>query len=483
MKKELILFLFFSLLCFNYSYPIFQQVEGIDDANIKIILTLSLKPNLAYIASKNSLYKSDDFLKTFNKVYVFKDEEIVYLLADLKLANVIYVATTRHIYKVEADKVSKIFLCPEEETIYSFSKFKDKFIVGTSNGLYISEENILKWHKLQSLLDVSVYFIEQTESGLFLATSKGVYFLDNDQNIKRLFVLRGRDEEEVGLISTVIKVDLFKKDRIWLGTTKGIYFSLNNGKDWEKLNIQTISNLSIRCLAQSNSETGTIYVGTDKGLFKINIEKLKVEQIFEGLSANLINWIQFDSNGKLYLATDKGLFKNEYFTEENNAILENILKEEPPIEEIQQQALKYNDVHPDKITKWRNMLKLRALLPTIRWDYDKTITYDSGSDRYFIGPRDWGLSFSWNMGDLLWNSYEDDVDTRSRLNTQLRLDILDEINRIYFERLRLKRQLLDNSLNEDELFQKQLRFKELTAMLDGYTGGYFSKRLKNLKGD
>jgi hypothetical protein len=159
-----------------------------------------------------------------------------------------------------------------------------------------------------------------------------------------------------------------------------------------------------------------------------------------------------------------------------------MLNKEPSITEVQQVALRYNEVHPDKIRKWRNALRFRGLLPNFSLDYDKTVSvYQSSNvDRAYVGPRDWGCSFSWNVGDLIWNTYEDDVDTRSRLNTQLRLDILDEINRVYFERLRIKRQLVSSSLPEDELFQKDLRLRELTAIIDGYTGGYFSKKSKEL---
>ncbi|MCM8786937.1 MAG: hypothetical protein NC935_02660 [Candidatus Omnitrophica bacterium] len=474
-KKVFFLFIFilFPLKC----YPVFKLMDDIKDPYIKRMCILPLKPNTIYIASKNSLYKSQDNFKTIKTLFTFKDEEIMHIFSDTYLADTVYIITTRHLYKIKNDNLNRLFSCPEEETIYSIAKLKDKIYLGTNNGLYTAQEDILVWQKIQGLIDTNIYFIKNIDTGLFLATDKGVYFFDKEHNIKRLLIKRASQEEETNITCTVIEVDLFEKERIWLGTTKGLYLSTNNGKDWQRLYIAPIDNLYINCFAQSTLEKDMLYVGTNKGLFKININTHQASQIFEGLYTNQINWIQFNNEGGIYLATDKGLFSEQYFTEFQQTPLEELLKEEPSIQEIQEAALRYNEVSPDKITKWRRMLKIRAFAPTISWSYDKTITYDSGRDRYFIGPRDWGLSFSWNMADLIWNSYEDDVDTRSRLNTQLRLDILDEVNRLYFERLRLRQQLLSPSLSKEERFQKELRLKELTAILDGYTGGYFSKKL------
>lgn len=59
---------------------------------------------------------------------------------------------------------------------------------------------------------------------------------------------------------------------------------------------------------------------------------------------------------------------------------------------------------------------------------------------------------------------------------ELRDGILDEVTKLYFERLRVKMEL-DNAAAEDKkkVFDKELKLQELTASLDGLTGGYFSR--------
>jgi len=119
-------------------------------------------------------------------------------------------------------------------------------------------------------------------------------------------------------------------------------------------------------------------------------------------------------------------------------------------------------------------------MPSLSLGYDKTISYSKQD--FWVGPKDWSLDLSWNLGDLVWNYYEDDVDTRARLNTQLRIDILNEVNRLYFERLRTKGELLNKtSKNSREYIKQMMYLEELTAALDAYTGGYYSKRFEEIK--
>ncbi|MFA6280923.1 MAG: hypothetical protein WCY05_00270 [Candidatus Omnitrophota bacterium] len=479
------------LICFlglpHSAFAVFVNVQDIDDAHIKRIAISPFDENLIYVGSKNALFKSINKGKKFQKIYVFKDEELSHINFDSVSANTAYVAATRHLYKI-TDKIDMVFRCADEDSILCVAKYKDGIYVGTTGGLYFSSEDILKWQKIGGLTDaIAINYIEPAEDGLYLATNKGIYFLKDKDNIKRIFVLRDQEvegEEGSGIIANIVKVDIFDKNKIWLGATNGIFLSKDKGENWNKLYLGSLDSLNIVSLAQTKLEENSIYAGTLKGFFKADLKANSAKQIFEGIYSDEIFWVAFSPGGEIYLATSKGLFESAYFSAPSNKrTIAEVLKGEPSIREIQQAAIRYNETSPDKIKQWRQAVKVRALMPTLKLDYDKTITTALGAtyERVNVGPLDWGVSFSWDIADLVWNTHETDIDTRSRLNTQLRLDILDEINRVYFERLRVKREIVCNNLPEEEFCQKDLRLQELTAIIDGYTGGYFSKRITELE--
>ncbi|TRZ93917.1 hypothetical protein D4R78_07285, partial [bacterium] len=90
----------------------------------------------------------------------------------------------------------------------------------------------------------------------------------------------------------------------------------------------------------------------------------------------------------------------------------------------------------------------------------------------------WDVSLKWDLSELIFNDAQTSIDVRSRLMVQLRDDILDEVTKLYFERLRVKMELDGLSIIERKKRSgKELRVQELTASLDALTGGYFSQQL------
>ena len=63
---------------------------------------------------------------------------------------------------------------------------------------------------------------------------------------------------------------------------------------------------------------------------------------------------------------------------------------------------------------------------------------------------------------------------------ELRDDVLNEVTHLYFERRRVQTDMLLNPIQEASGdTERRLRLEELTADIDGLTGGYLSARLKN----
>ena len=228
-------------------------------------------------------------------------------------------------------------------------------------------------------------------------------------------------------------------------------------------------------------------------------------RIYQGMETSEVNFLNTDSAGNIYAATNKGIFlltDEKALPSQNYSVGKNgegYSSNEPPIAQVHKMAVDYAEVSPDKIKGWRRAASHKAWLPTLNigLDQDKNKTIDdsvfgtsSSGGSAFIGPNDksfddnfgWDVSLSWDLGDLVWNADQTSIDSRSKLMVELREDILDQVTRIYFERRRIQKELavLPN-LSEQEKLDKQMRMEELTALVDGFTGGEFSRRIEEMQ--
>jgi hypothetical protein len=110
------------------------------------------------------------------------------------------------------------------------------------------------------------------------------------------------------------------------------------------------------------------------------------------------------------------------------------------------------------------------------WESGSTIKTDDDFLRKGKESIDWDISLSWDLGELIWNDDQTSIDVRSKLMVELRDDIIDEVAKLYFERIRVKNEIDGLSFEDKKkLAEKELRLQELTAYLDGMTGNYFSR--------
>ncbi len=174
---------------------------------------------------------------------------------------------------------------------------------------------------------------------------------------------------------------------------------------------------------------------------------------------------------------------------------------EPDVQEVQKAAVKYAHIDPLMFKIWRDNAKKKALLPE---SFQVSVGHDTDDDTDYarsksislsggtvtVGPDDevWGhdtdsdwdyeLKMKWNLQDYMFNTDMLRVSAETEDQVELRQDILNDVTKLYFDRRRLQVEaVLDTRVGVQQKMNRTLRLDELTAIIDGMTGGYFSQEL------
>jgi len=526
MKKNALVLVVGGLLIFGLRISVFGsdiawQEIGRENRNLATVLIDPDNPNIIYIGANNSVLKTEDGGKSWKNTLTIKGQNKS--VNSLKFSpadrNAIYVATGNGLfYSANCgkswDRVFKGRSYSENECT-AFVVLPLGIYLGTKEGLFVSNDLGRSWHKETGKLSNSHIItiassFKEPESiylacvdGIFKSKDKGLSWEkifnvhptegDSDHEEK----IEGQDEEEQFSDIRYLTLDPNNLNHLYLATSRGVYRSQDKGGSWDLLSGAGLIQRDVKFLLVSGESQ--LYAVNKSGIFKYDNDHW--QELSLGLMATEISFLALDNQNNLYAASDKGLFKREHFSlkdKEKYDALTLYSRNEPKIGEIQKAAVRYAQVEPEKIKEWRRLAAKRALLPNlsvgIDRDNNRTTSssiwgiYGNGSTpgRYYIGPDDqtryknknYSISLTWELGDLIYSDAQTSIDARSRLTTQLRGDILDEVTKLYFERLRVKVEL-DNLSIEDKKkrFEKELKLQELTASLDGLTGGYFSQHL------
>ena len=485
-------------------------------SDIRAIALDSNNPGIIYAATEEGLYKTLDRGKSWESSGAGLIKEVNFIYIDRSNPDVIYAAAKNGLFRSRDSGMSwqRIFLGKDalERDVTSieliFAPPKSIFI-GTKSGVFFSPINRIIWQKISGkLTDANISFIVSAldnPEGLFVVSGQGLFKSDNRlSSYERLysgFNSESEDaaadidssEEEPYVEESFLKhlaFDPDNSDKLYLSGREGLLLSQDAGKSWQK---RIFSGLLDEKINYALIARGRMFLAVQNGVFDCENDSCK--QLYRGADFKNCSQLALDSGGNLYSACDQGLYvisvnenKEAKLVESEPELRNNtnitLFSGEPGIREIQQKAIRYAEVYPEKISDWRKQARLKALMPELTLDYDKTVaTGIAGSyDKVLVGPRDWGLSLKWDIGDLVFSTEQTSIDVRSRLMVQLRDDILDEVTRLYFERRRLQLELASqDSLSPKARSEKELRLEELTASIDGLTGGYLSERLEDKK--
>lgn len=430
---------------------------------------------------------------------------------DIFNPNIVYVGTANGAYKTEDGGISweRIFTgWRGRKNVRDVYIKDDKVFLCTDRGLFISRDGGKKWHPSFGMASrsriLSIAMLDGDMPIIFIATDRGLFKSLSDKRAwKRVFSAEDddrhmEDEENNDIVLPNVRsitTSFSHPSRLYIGTEDGVYMSEDNGESFRRFEDEGLLDREILFLSESPVEPDRLYAVTKVGVFYFSDGWHRFE-----LASPLkdVNSIAFDINPKdsIWVATKRGVYKSaRAVTDEERAEIEttNLLSyfnNEPTINEVQERAIRYAEVHPEKIAKWRRRASAKAILPRLSFGIDRSESdtyeiYTSSSKQYsVIGPRKtsdgWDITLTWDLGDLIWNGDQTLIDVRSKLMVQLRDDILDEVTSYYFERRKLQIELLEAPpKSKRDRIKKDLRIQELTANIDALTGGYFSKRLKD----
>lgn len=504
--------------CICFAGEVEWQDIGTAIQDVRSVLLTPDNPNIIFIGSNQGVFKTEDAGQTWKNVLSVRGQNHVvnFLLFGQRDKNCLYAAGGNGLFYSDnqGKNWNRMFRGKDylENECTTLGVLSSGIYLGTKAGLFVSKDNGRFWHKEAGKIGKShilaIAYDLKEPNYIYIACVDGVFKTqDAGKSWERIFITHpvendndkdeandDQDKEELFSDIRYISIDPNNSNYVYIATGKGIYKSQDRGKTWDLLTDYGLLNRDVKFLLISLKST--IYAVTKSGVFIFGNDRWR--ELSLDLVSEDIRFLAQDNSGNLYAACSNGLFKASLNKIEDNK--DNIalfyFNNEPSIYEVQRAAIEYAEVDPEKIKQWRSQAAKKALLPQVSVGIDRNTTdlwhWEGGSttkieDDILRRGRDcidWDVTVNWDLSELIWSDDQTSIDVRSRLMVELRDDILDEITKLYFERIRTKMEL-DNVSIEDrkKRFDNELKLQELTASIDALTGGYFSQQIKENKED
>jgi hypothetical protein len=493
--------------------PIWRKSDyGLDEVKIKSVCMVKEQPETVFAGGQRCVYKSTDTGDAWERVFMLTGERrgINFISYNPQNTFIIYAATSDGLYiSFDTGKSWKRYFRGNDDTQRNIKRIAissngETVFIGTDRGLFRSNNSGKDWSPEHYFINKGIKSLGIGEGFYYVCADDGVYCQkEGNGHWDRVYNLIEYEEEVDGVEyedndyepeKTFISLNsiITSKGIVYIATDEGVLSSSIGSEDFSRMNTEGLKSKKINFILEENGE---MLIASDRGIFRYDKDNDIWRDYSIGLTTFEINMIDgcFD-RGIVFAATEKGLFRlslNNSIDNTGKDLVSDLCFREPSIEDIHRAAIAYAEVSPDKIKWMRSAAKAQALIPKVTFgidgDVSKKIDIDRGGtndpDFYIEGPRDkkwgWDIGLTWNLGELIWSYHQTSIDVRSRLMVQLRNDILDEVTKLYFERLRLKGELIQNPLQDTKQINlKQLRLAELTANIDALTGGYRSSSIR-----
>jgi photosystem II stability/assembly factor-like uncharacterized protein len=429
-----------------------------------------------FVGTRRGLFRSDDDGQTWKNVFRT-------LLPDKN--NITYIELSRH--------------------------NRSAVIISTEKGVFISDDLGAGWQDISGCLgNASVKCLALNKEYMYAGAESGLYIRKLDAgDWERIFIrsksdVVGTEEpqdaaEDEGEKDMSIRTIAIDGGRVYIGYSKDIVYSDDQGKSWQDLSPDGLKGGINHVLMSVKNRK--IYCATEKGVFEFDDQKKRWLELYKGISKSVnVSRLIFGDEGEniVFAVTDKGMYSfqgGDYMVdkypdiEKSLKVLKTTFDGEPTYRELQEAAIKFCDVDPEKIKNWQRDSRIKAMVPKLSFGLTnhRSTNYEiytsATKDYVATGPDDiynaLDASVSWDLGNLIWSDDQTNIDVRSRLMVQLRNDVLDDLRRAYYERKRLQFELMTNPPKDLKArFEKELRLQELTHSIDDLTGNYLSDHIR-----
>ena len=320
------------------------------------------------------------------------------------------------------------------------------FCLGTGDGMLYKQAENGGWKRFIGIIGTGA-IKSFTGSGhsvdekLFIICNNDLYEFSPESTLgpKKVFIadtlnaedeeadLEDADTETEGIF--LLREIRSKNKNAYLATSRGIFVSGDSGKTWKRFNESGLGTLEINDILITSKDD--LFAATERCVFRYDRKEEIWLSLYSGTTGIKARKVIESGDGRIIaISKDRIYVLGPSYAPNPEQVLFS-LKNEPTIKEVQDVAIRYAEVHPDKIKKWRQKARIKAILPKLSIGIDNSSSdtyeiYTSTTTSYWMyGPRDntegWDANLSWDLSELIWNPDQTNIDVRSKLMVQLRV--------------------------------------------------------------
>lgn len=204
-----------------------------------------------------------------------------------------------------------------EQVTSIYQDSKGYMWIGTTDGLNRFDGERLKIYNCNTnskdrLSSSYINIIEEDEDGnIWIGTDGGLDFLERETG--KIIRMKDLENDEFNLGELKITALLSDNNIMWVGTDRGLFkVDIKNLKiqvlDYDKTNQNSLTNSYIKCL--EDDDKNNLWIGTTSGINIIDKKNLNVEYSENEIKGNklFIYDIEFDKLGNVWISTKDGIF-------------------------------------------------------------------------------------------------------------------------------------------------------------------------------